>query len=569
MTRYIFITGGVVSSLGKGIAAASLGAILEARGLKVSLTKLDPYINVDPGTMSPFQHGEVFVTADGAETDLDLGHYERFVRFRSNKSNNFTTGQIYESVIRTERRGDYLGGTVQVIPHITDEIKKCVKLGAGSADVSLVEIGGTVGDIESLPFLEAIRQLGAELGHQSAIYIHLTLVPYINASGEMKTKPTQHSVKELRSIGIQPDILLCRSDRTLPESHRKKIALFTNVEERAVISAVDVSTIYKLPLWLHAQGLDTIVADKFQLDLPAADLEDWKEVVHAIEFPEAEVTIGMVGKYVDLTESYKSLNEALTHAGIQTHTKVNIQYIDSESIETAGVGALEKLDAILVPGGFGDRGIEGKVTASCYAREHNVPYLGICLGMQVAVIDFARNVAELEDAHSTEFVQSTKNPVIALIEEWQDREGRVERRSKVSDLGGTMRLGEQECKLQPGSLIHKVYGRELIAERHRHRYEFNNTFMQTLQDAGLSFTGKSTDDALVEVIEIEDHPWFVGCQFHPEFTSTPRSGHPMFSGFVKAARRYHGNQVTPSKEAATQDQEASPDSVTQAEGTKL
>lgn len=569
MTRYIFITGGVVSSLGKGIAAASLGAILEARGLKVSLMKLDPYINVDPGTMSPYQHGEVFVTADGAETDLDLGHYERFVRFRCNKSSNFTTGQIYESVIRTERRGDYLGGTVQVIPHITDEIKRCVKLGAGGADVSLVEIGGTVGDIESLPFLEAIRQLGVELGHQSAIYIHLTLVPYIKASGEMKTKPTQHSVKELRSIGIQPDILLCRADRTLPESQRKKIALFTNVEERAVISAVDVSTIYKLPLWLHAQGLDTIVAEKFQLDLPVADLEDWKEVVHAIEFPEAEVTIGMVGKYVDLTESYKSLNEALTHAGIQTHTEVNIQYIDSESIETTGVGALEKLDAILVPGGFGDRGIEGKVTASRYAREHNVPYLGICLGMQVAVIDFARNVAKLEDAHSTEFVQSAKNPVIALIEEWQDREGRVERRSKVSDLGGTMRLGEQECKLQPGSLIRELYGKELIAERHRHRYEFNNTFMQTLQDAGLAFTGISTDDALVEVIEIKDHPWFVGCQFHPEFTSTPRSGHPMFSGFVQAARRHHVKQVTPRKEAATQDQEASPDPVTQAEGTKL
>ena len=568
MTRYIFITGGVVSSLGKGIASASLGAILEARGLKVSLMKLDPYINVDPGTMSPFQHGEVFVTADGAETDLDLGHYERFVQFRSSKSNNFTTGQIYENVIRKERRGDYLGGTVQVIPHITDEIKKCVELGASDSEVALVEIGGTVGDIESLPFLEAIRQLGVELGRKNTIYIHLTLVPYIHASGEMKTKPTQHSVKELRSIGIQPDILLCRSDRALPEGQRKKIALFTNVEEKAVISAVDVSTIYKLPLWLHSQGLDTIVAEKFQLELPAADLKDWKEVVHAIEFPEAEVTVGMVGKYVDLTESYKSLNEALTHAGIHTHTKVNIQYIDSESIEANGVGVLKDLDAILVPGGFGDRGIEGKIAASRYAREHRVPYLGICLGMQVAVIDYARNVAGLADAHSTEFQQGTKNPVIALITEWQDREGRIERRSKVSDLGGSMRLGEQECKLQPGSLVHDLYGKELIAERHRHRYEFNNTFMATLQNSGLSFTGKSADDMLVEVIEIQDHPWFIGCQFHPEFTSTPRTGHPLFSGFVQAARTHHNQLATTNKEAASNDQQTSPDLVTQAEASK-
>ncbi len=568
MTRYIFITGGVVSSLGKGIASASLGAILEARGLKVSLMKLDPYINVDPGTMSPFQHGEIFVTADGAETDLDLGHYERFVRFRSSKCNNFTAGQIYENVIRKERRGDYLGGTVQVIPHITDEIKKCVELGARNADVALVEIGGTVGDIESLPFLEAIRQLGVELGHKNAIYIHLTLVPYISASGEMKTKPTQHSVKELRSIGIQPDILLCRSDRTLPEGQRKKIALFTNVEEKAVISAVDVSTIYKLPLWLHSQGLDTIVAEKFQLDLPAADLKDWKEVVHAIEFPEAEVTVGMVGKYVDLTESYKSLNEALTHAGIHTHTKVNIQYIDSESIETNGVGILDDLDAILVPGGFGDRGIEGKIAASRYAREKQIPYLGICLGMQVAVIDYARNVAGLDDAHSTEFKQDTKNPVIALITEWQDREGRIEKRSKVSDLGGSMRLGEQECILQPGSLVYKLYGRESIAERHRHRYEFNDTFITTLQNAGLSFTGKSTDNALVEVIEIQDHPWFIGCQFHPEFTSTPRLGHPLFSGFVQAARTHHNQQAKPNREASEHEQQTTPDLLTQAEGIK-
>ncbi len=564
MTRYIFITGGVVSSLGKGIASASLGAILEARGLKVSLMKLDPYINVDPGTMSPFQHGEVYVTADGAETDLDLGHYERFVRFRSSKSNNFTTGQIYENVIRKERRGDYLGGTVQVIPHITDEIKKSVERGAQGADVALVEIGGTVGDIESLPFMEAIRQLGVELGRENAIYIHLTLVPYIAAAGEMKTKPTQHSVKELRSIGIQPDILLCRSDRALPDGERKKIALFTNVEDRAVISCVDVSTIYKLPLWLHAQGLDTIVVEKFKLDLPAANLKDWKDVVHAIEFPEAEITVGMVGKYVDLTESYKSLNEALTHAGIQTHTKVNIQYIDSESIESSGVGVLFDLDAILVPGGFGDRGIEGKIAAARFARENNIPYLGICLGMQVAVIDYARHVAGLSDAHSTEFVQGTKNPVIALITEWQDREGQVERRSSTSDMGGTMRLGEQECKLLPGSLVRELYGKDVIAERHRHRYEFNNTFMATLQNAGLSFTGTSVDETLMEVVEIKDHPWFVGCQFHPEFTSTPRSGHPLFSGFVQAARRYHDKQFGNNEMQSKQDT-STPDLLVQAE----
>jgi CTP synthase len=531
MTRYVFITGGVVSSLGKGIASASLGAILEARGLKISLMKLDPYINVDPGTMSPFQHGEVYVTADGAETDLDLGHYERFVRFRSSKNNNFTTGQIYENVIRKERRGDYLGGTVQVIPHITDEIKKSVELGAQGADVALVEIGGTVGDIESLPFLEAIRQLGVELGRENTIFIHLTLVPYIQAAGEMKTKPTQHSVKELRSIGIQPDILLCRSDRPLPDGERKKIALFTNVEERAVISCVDVSTIYKLPLWLHAQGLDNIVLEKFQ--------KDWKDVVHAIEFPEAEITVGMVGKYVDLTESYKSLNEALTHAGIQTHTKVNIQYIDSESIESSGVGVLEDLDAILVPGGFGDRGIEGKIAASRYAREQKIPYLGICLGMQVAVIDYARHVLGLKDAHSTEFVQGTKNPVIALITEWQDREGGVERRSHASDMGGTMRLGEQECKLQP------------------------------LQNAGLSFTGMSSDETLMEVVEIKDHPWFIGCQFHPEFTSTPRSGHPLFSGFVQAARDHHDQQLRPNIYKSDNSATSSPDLVAQAEGQKL
>ncbi len=544
----------MVSSLGKGIASASLGAILEARGLKVSLMKLDPYINVDPGTMSPFQHGEVFVTADGAETDLDLGHYERFVSFRPSKNNNFTTGQIYENVIRNERRGDYLGGTVQVIPHITNEIIRCVQQSTQKSDVVLVEIGGTVGDIESLPFLEAIRQMGVELGRRNTLYIHLTLVPYIQASGEMKTKPTQHSVKELRSIGIQPDILLCRSDRPLSEEQRKKIALFTNVEEKAVISTVDVSTIYKLPLWLHAQGLDTIVAEKFQVDLPVAQLKDWKEVVHAIEFPESEVTVGMVGKYVGLTESYKSLNEALTHAGIQIRTKVNIQYIDSESIETNGVGVLEGLDAILIPGGFGKRGIEGKIEASRFARENNVPYLGICLGMQVAVIDYARHVAGLEDVHSTEFKPDAMNPVIALITEWQDRAGRIERRSKVSDLGGSMRLGEQECKLSPGSLVHELYGSNRIAERHRHRYEFNNTYMESLQEAGLSFTGISVDDALAEVVEISGHPWFVGCQFHPEFTSTPRAGHPLFTGFVRAAHALHNRQIDTSEQDSAQEQ---------------
>ncbi len=537
MTRYIFITGGVVSSLGKGIASASLGAILEARGLSVTLIKLDPYINVDPGTMSPFQHGEVYVTDDGAETDLDLGHYERFVRFRSSRSNNFTTGQIYENVIRKERRGDYLGGTVQVIPHITDEIKACVKKGSEGADVALVEIGGTVGDIESLPFLEAIRQIGVEIGRSNVIYMHLTLVPYIKASGEIKTKPTQHSVKELRSIGIQPDILLCRSDRPVPDNERKKIALFTNVEEKAVIASVDVSSIYKIPLWLHSQGLDDIVLKKFELDLPAADLTDWKEVVHAIEFPEVEVNVYMVGKYVELTESYKSLNEALIHAGAHTRTQVNIKYFDSETIEVNGVGVLKDADAILVPGGFGQRGIEGKIMASQFARENGIPYLGICLGMQVAVIDFARNVAGLDEAHSTEFSDDTPNPVIALITEWQERDGRVEERNENSDLGGTMRLGAQQCKLSDDSLVRNMYGEDVILERHRHRYEFNNTFMASLSNAGLLFTGKSIDDKLVEVIEIEDHPWFIGCQFHPEFTSTPRDGHPLFSGFIQAARK--------------------------------
>lgn len=546
MARYIFITGGVVSSLGKGIAAASLGAILEARGLKVTMMKLDPYINVDPGTMSPFQHGEVFVTEDGAETDLDLGHYERFVGFKASQLNNFTTGRIYENVIRKERRGEYLGATVQVIPHITDEIKRCVRAGAGDADIAMVEIGGTVGDIEAMPFMEAIRQMGVEEGRSNALFIHLTLLPYVAAAGELKTKPTQHSVKELRSIGIQPDILLCRSERPLPENERKKIALFTNVEERAVISAVDVDNIYKIPLWLHAQKLDRIVAEKLGMtDLPEADLSDWKNVVSAMEFPEAEVSVAMVGKYVDLTESYKSLNEALTHAGIQTHTKVRIHYIDSEKLESEDEQALEILrsvDAILVPGGFGKRGVEGKIRAVQYARENNIPYLGICLGMQVAVIEFARHCAGLEGAHSTEFAPETPHPVIGLITEWQTQDGNIETRSENSDLGGTMRLGGQPCLLQADSLARETYGAERVVERHRHRYEFNNQYCEVLQQNGLILSGTSIDGNLVEMVELEDHPWFLACQFHPEFTSRPRQGHPLFSSFVQAARRYHENK---------------------------
>ena len=545
MARYIFITGGVVSSLGKGIAAASLGAILEARGLKVTMMKLDPYINVDPGTMSPFQHGEVFVTEDGAETDLDLGHYERFVGFKASKLNNFTTGRIYENVIRKERRGEYLGATVQVIPHITDEIKHSVRAGAGDADIAMVEVGGTVGDIESLPFLEAIRQMGVEEGHSNALFIHLTLLPYVSAAGELKTKPTQHSVKELRSIGIQPDILLCRSEKVLPENERKKIALFTNVEEKAVISVKDVDNIYKVPLWLHAQKLDQIVSDKLRLDpLPEADLSDWKAVVSAMEFPEAEVTIGMVGKYVDLTESYKSLNEALTHAGIKAHARVKIQYIDSEKLEAEEDvdSILGSLDAILVPGGFGLRGVEGKIRAVQYAREHKVPYLGICLGMQVAVIEFARHKAGLGDAHSTEFVATTKNPVIGLITEWQTEDGSIERRSADSDLGGTMRLGGQACLLSADSLARQTYGADQIVERHRHRYEFNNNYRDILTQNGLVLSGMSVDGNLVEMVELKDHPWFLACQFHPEFTSRPRQGHPLFTGFVKAARKHHEQQ---------------------------
>ena len=535
MTRYIFITGGVVSSLGKGIAAASLGALLEARGLNVAMIKLDPYINVDPGTMSPFQHGEVFVTDDGAETDLDLGHYERFVNAKTTRNNNFTTGQIYDSVIRKERRGDYLGGTVQVIPHITDEIKESVRKGAGNSDITMVEIGGTVGDIESLPFLEAIRQMAIELGHDNALFMHLTLVPYIRTAGEIKTKPTQHSVKELRSIGIQPDILLCRSEQAVPDGERKKIALFTNVCEKAVISAVDADNIYVIPQLLHAQGLDELVVRQFGLDVPPADLSAWNRVADGLKHSQGHVKVAMVGKYMGLTEAYKSLTEALIHAGIHTGNKVEIVYVDSEEIEQQGTVCLEGVDAVLVPGGFGKRGVEGKIEAVRYARENKVPYLGICLGMQVAVIEFARNVAGFEGAHSTEFAAGTPHPVIALITEWIDADGSVQQRSEGSDMGGTMRLGGQECKLSDGSLAKGMYEEEIIVERHRHRYEFNNNYREALRQAGLRIAGTSIDDRLVEMVEIVNHPWFLACQFHPEFTSTPRDGHPLFSGFVKAA----------------------------------
>ncbi len=547
MTRFIFVTGGVVSSLGKGIASASLGAILEARGLEVAMVKLDPYINVDPGTMSPFQHGEVFVTEDGAETDLDLGHYERFVRCRTTSNSNYTTGRIYANVIRKERHGEYLGATVQVIPHITDEIIRCIKQGAGDAEIAMIEIGGTVGDIESLPFLEAIRQMRVEMGQSHSLFIHLTLVPFIGSAGEMKTKPTQHSVKELRSIGIQPDILLCRADRAIPPSERRKIALFTNVEERAVITARDADTIYKIPMMLHEEGLDDIVVEKLGLNVPPADLEPWYKVVHALEQPDHQADIAMVGKYVDLTESYKSLSEALVHAGIHTSTRVNIHYVDSERLETDGIGALEGMDAILVPGGFGERGIEGKVLAVRYAREHGVPYLGICLGMQAAVIEFARHCANLADAHSTEFDPSTPFPVIALITEWKTADGSIEIRSADADVGGTMRLGGQPCKLAPDSFVARAYGTDLVNERHRHRYEFNNTFMMELEAAGLRIAGRSIDGNLVEIVEIPSHPWFVGCQFHPEFTSTPRDGHPLFTAFLNAAlahRARRTNEVT-------------------------
>ncbi len=543
MTRYIFITGGVVSSLGKGIAAASLASILQARGLKVTMIKLDPYINVDPGTMSPFQHGEVYVTEDGAETDLDLGHYERYVRMRTGRRNNYTTGRIYENVIRKERRGEYLGGTVQVIPHITDEIKRCIRAGAEGHDVALVEIGGTVGDIESLPFLEAIRQMGVEHKRDS-LFIHLTLVPFIGASGEMKTKPTQHSVKELRSIGIQPDILLCRATQPIPDEERRKIALFTNVEQEAVISVLDVDDIYKVPLTLHAQGLDDIVAGKLGIDdLPPADLSDWEQVVRAKKNPTGEVTIAMVGKYVNLADAYKSLNESLIHAGIHTLTRVNIRYVDSEEVERHGTGMLEDVDAILVPGGFGERGVEGKIMAARYAREHGVPYLGICLGMQVAVIEYARHVARLEGAHSTEFDRNAEHPVIGLITEWMTKDGALERRGLDDDLGGTMRLGGQACRFERESLVARMYGSETVVERHRHRFEFNNHYGEPLKAAGLHISGVSDDGNLVEVVELPEsvHPWFIGCQFHPEFTSTPRDGHPLFRGFVKAARAHRGS----------------------------
>ncbi|MCX4025435.1 CTP synthase [Endozoicomonas sp. SM1973] len=534
MTRYIFVTGGVVSSLGKGIASASLAAILEARGLNVTMLKLDPYINVDPGTMSPYQHGEVFVTEDGAETDLDLGHYERFIRTTMTRNNNFTTGRIYQDVLRKERRGDYLGGTVQVIPHITDEIKRRVIKGAGDADIALVEIGGTVGDIESQPFLEAIRQLKVELGQDRALLMHLTLVPYIATAGETKTKPTQHSVKELRSIGLQPDILVCRSDHHIDSGSRRKIALFTNVEERAVIALEDADSIYKIPRMLHKQGLDDIIVDRFRIDCQPADLSEWDAVVEAETSSEREVTIAMIGKYMDLLDAYKSLIEAMKHAGLKTHTKVRLVYIDSEQLETEGLDALAEVDGILVPGGFGQRGVEGKIKAVQYARENKIPYLGICLGMQVAVIEFARHVAGLTGAHSSEFDKTTQHPVVGLITEWTTAEGEVETRSDDSDLGGTMRLGAQACQLKPNSKAHQAYGKDVILERHRHRYEVNDNFVEQLEAAGLVISGRSVDNALVEMIEVPDHPWFVACQFHPEFTSTPRDGHGLFTDFVKA-----------------------------------
>ncbi|MDR2173681.1 MAG: CTP synthase [Burkholderiales bacterium] len=539
MTKFVFVSGGVVSSLGKGIAAASLAAILASRGLRVTNMKLDPYINVDPGTMSPFQHGEVFVTEDGAETDLDLGHYERFTDVRMHKRNNFTSGQIYESVLRKERRGAYLGGTVQVIPHITDEIKEWIMRGAGDAEVAIVEVGGTVGDIESLPFLEAVRQMGITLGHDNCCYIHLTLVPFIATAGEMKTKPTQHSVKELRSIGIQPDIVLCRADRPLPEGDRRKIALFTNVAPEAVIPMLDADSIYKIPLNLHHEKLDEIVCKKLALNTPPADLSIWRDLIGALEHPQHEITIAMVGKYVDLTESYKSLTEALIHAGIHTRTKVNIEYFDSEEFETsADVTPLERADAVLVPGGFGKRGVEGKIAAIRHARENKVPYLGICLGMQLALIEFARHQADIANANSTEFDADTPNPVVALITEWQNHDGKIEHRSSESDLGGTMRLGAQACRTLPDTLAHAIYG-ESIVERHRHRYEVNNHYLPRIEQAGLVVSARAASDrvggGLCEVIELPNHPWFFACQFHPEFTSNPQRGHPLFLSFVRAA----------------------------------
>jgi len=537
MTKFVFVTGGVVSSLGKGIAAASLAAILESRGLLVTLLKLDPYINVDPGTMSPFQHGEVFVTEDGAETDLDLGHYERFISTRMRKVNNFTTGQIYESVIRKERRGEYLGKTVQVIPHITNEIQEYIHRGAEGYEVVLVEIGGTVGDIESLPFVEAVRQLRWEMGSSESLVIHLTLIPYLAAAGELKTKPTQHSVQKLREIGIYPNLLLCRADRPIPDDERAKISMFSNVPLDAVISVWDVDSIYKIPAMLHRQGVDTIVCDALGLTPPAADLTMWENLVQALEAPQNEVRIGMVGKYVDLTESYKSLTEALIHAGIHTLSRVNVEYIDSEEIEQQGTGLLANLDAILVPGGFGKRGTEGKIAAIRYAREHGVPYLGICLGMQLAVIEFARHVAGLEGANSTEFEPQAAHPVVALITEWMDRAGRVEKRDSQSDLGGTMRKGAQRCPVKPGTLAAQIYG-ESVNERHRHRYEVNNVYVPKLEAAGMVISARTPSEALPEIMELPAHPWFIGVQFHPEFTSTPRDGHPLFSSYLQAALAY-------------------------------
>ncbi len=536
MTRYVFVTGGVVSSLGKGIAAASLAAILEARGIKVTLLKLDPYINVDPGTMSPFQHGEVFVTEDGAETDLDLGHYERFTHTTMQRRNNFTTGRVYQSVLRKERRGDYLGGTVQVIPHITDEIKRRVIAGAEGADVAVIEIGGTVGDIEGLPFLEAARQLKLEMGPDRTLLMHLTLVPYIATAGEIKTKPTQHSVKELRSIGLQPDVLLCRCTVPIGESARRKISLFTNVELRAVIPLLDADSIYRIPGMLHAQGLDDFVVERFNMDCPPADLSEWDEVLER-EFarPLKEVRVAMVGKYMELLDAYKSLNEALKHAGLQTGSKVNIDYVDAEAIERDGTGVLAGVDAILVPGGFGDRGVEGKITAVQYARENRIPYMGICLGMHVALVEYARNVCGLAEAHSTEMNPATPHPIVGLITEWQNVDGSTELRDESSDMGGTMRLGAQPCHLVEGSKVRELYGEETISERHRHRYEINNNYIDQLCDKGVQIVGWSEDHSLVEIIELPDHPWFVACQFHPEFTSRPRGGHPLFTGYIEAA----------------------------------
>ena len=541
MTRYVFITGGVVSSLGKGIASASLAALLEARGISLTMMKLDPYINLDPGTMSPYQHGEVFVTDDGAETDLDLGHYERFVHIKTCQKSNFTTGRVYENVIQNEREGKYLGKTVQVIPHITNEIKRLIKVGSEGVDVALIEIGGTVGDIESLPFMEAIRQMGAEMGKENTLFMHLTLVPYIKSAGEIKTKPTQHSVKELRSIGIFPDILICRSEQELPEEERKKISLFTNVPSNAVISAVDVPCIYQIPELLAEQGMDQLVIDQFKMKVKDRDMSDWHQVVESYTNPEGEVTVGMVGKYTELTESYKSLNEALTHAGIHHKVKVNIKYIDSDNLDSIN-NEFDGLDAILIPGGFGLRGVEGKIKTVQYARENNIPYLGICLGMQVAIIEYARNVAQLTDAHSTEFKRDTEHPVIALITEWIDEEGNVVQRSEDSNIGGTMRLGGQKCLLQTGSHAREIYGNNEITERHRHRYEFNKHYQQQLSDNGLIFSGKSVDEQLMEMIEIKEHPWFVACQFHPEFTSNPRDGHPLFNSYIEAALAFKGKQ---------------------------